>query len=303
MTSDFTEIKQGESVCVLADTTVPNDFTKPVIDSSERLGAEIHLLEVRQRDIQSPQVLQILGEHDVAFVFCTKNFVFDSICKVTSTGSRVIVVPHIDADTFQSILVNYENMRKEAHRLGEIVGKAHEMRITSRLGSDLVFSTYSRRADYLGEKATRRGEGAMLPTGAMTVGPVEDFGEGSLIIDGVTWFLGPVSTPFKMIVRRGRVTDIVGRGAEATWLRDVLKPPFQNVNRLAEFLIGVNPKATFDGYMPGGEKVRGAVSMDIGVHSGEGDTKVGVHTDIGSMKNATLTADDQTIVDHGKLQL
>jgi leucyl aminopeptidase (aminopeptidase T) len=303
MVSDVADVKQGESVCVVADSAVPTEFTKPIIDTGERVGAEIHFLEVKQQDIQSPLVLQVLSRYDVIFVLSTTNFGFNSIAKLSSTGSRVAAVPYIDASTMKAILVDYEKMREEGRKLGRMVTKGREMRITSPLGSDLVFSVHGEKPGYLGEKVTKRGGYAMLPIGALTVGPVEDFGEGSLVIDGVTWFLGPVSTPFKLAVKRGRVIDIVGRGREASWMRDVLKPPFQNVNRLAEFLIGVNPKATYEGYMPGGEKVRGAVSMDIGYHSGEGDTEVGKHTDIGSVRNATLKVDDQTIVDRGKLIL
>ena len=302
MISSLAEVRKNESVCVLADNQVPASFTKPLIEAEET-RAEIHLLRVKRTNIQSPLVLQTLTRYAVVFVFSTANFVFDSITKVTATGSRIVAVPCIDASTMKSILVDYESMRKDGERLGRIVSRGREMRITSPLGSDLVFSTHGRKPGYLGEKATRRGEYVMLPTGAMTIGPVEDFGEGSLVIDGVTWFLGRVSAPFKLVVKRGRVVDILGRGREATWMRNVLKPPFQNVNRLAEFLIGVNPKATYEGYMPGGEKVRGAISMDVGYHSGEGDTEVGKHTDIGSVRNATLTVDDETIVDHGRLLL
>jgi leucyl aminopeptidase (aminopeptidase T) len=303
MLSTLAEVRKGESVCVVADDEVPAGFTKPLIDAGKGVGAEIHFLKVKRRDIESPLVLDVLSRYTVVFVFSTVNLDFESIHKVTSTGSRLIGVPYIEANTMEPILVDYEKMRQEGEKLCRIISKGREIRVTSPLGSDLTLSAHGRRAIYYSDRATRRGENVVLPTGAMTVSPIEDFGEGSLVIDGVTWFLGRVSEPFKLVVKRGRVVDIVGRGKEATWMRDVLKPPFQNVNRLAELLVGVNPKATYDSYMPGGEKVRGAVSMDVGYQSAEGDTVVGKHTDIGSVRKATLTVDGQTIVDGGKLLL
>lgn len=308
LVSEAAQVRKGETVCILADEAIQSQLTESLIEASEDAGAETHLLKVKSRDLESNTTLDAISKYSVIFVLTGNHAVLSVVSKdkALAAGARMLEFAHASVDVAtETIPIDHEKISRDAERVIEIITKGKEIHITSPRGSDLTFSTYGQVASCgygrTGFAANRAGAYMEIPYGSVHAPPVEDFGDGSLVIDTTTWLFGRISEPFKLVVKGGRLTEVVGEGREATWLRNVLKEPFQYVNRLAEFIVGLNPNATHDRYMPEGEKVRGSIGMDVGYESGIADMQIGKHTDIGSARNPTVTVDGETLIENGRL--
>jgi leucyl aminopeptidase (aminopeptidase T) len=302
--SQLAQVRRGETVCVVADQGVSAELVSSIYSASNKAGAETHVLRLRIQDLDSERLPLVLSQYCVVFALTSnRGLGLDATHQILGRGTRMIKFPYASLRVAnECIPVNYHELRDQAEKIITAVTAAREIHVFSNNRSDLTLSLLGRPAIYV-DRVIRKGESMALPRGSVNSAPVEDFGEGFLMVDGTTKTFGKVRDPFKLIVKKGRVTEVVGKGREASWLRQMLKPPFQDVNRLGEFVIGLNPNAKHSRFMPEGEKVRGSIAIDLGYRSGIAESEIGKHIEVGSAKKITIQVDGRTIIAEGKLML
>ncbi len=166
---------------------------------------------------------------------------------------------------------------------------AKECRVTSRYGTDFIYSVEDRifvpplpKPDFNAYKIinfdkdeNRKGGNLyyyLFPQANIMSPPVEGSANGKLVIDLTMHHLGRLITPIELTVKQGRVTSIDG-GAEARILRDYLTV-YGDENAYmcpAEASVGVNAKAVIRGIQREDKNIMGAMHFGLGTNIDVGE--------------------------------
>lgn len=184
-----------------------------------------------------------------------------------------------------SVDIDYEELGNLSRRLDQEFQKVRSIEFHSGNGAVLEFDTKEGNlpnANYNFEQ-NKLGEGGNLPFGEVLISPNNKTGDGAIVFDGSFYGDDTVSIkdPLTLRFEGGKVIKIEG-GSEAEQLSEYLKGQarrteeamganaeitadyLDNIYRIGEFAIGVNPKAVFCGDLLIDEKVYGSAHIAIG---------------------------------------
>lgn len=140
------------------------------------------------------------------------------------------------------ILGDYEENDRVARKIGAILSKARNIRMTSLAGTDIEAEITNRPVQYETGLFREPGRFAALPNSEVNISPVEGTTEG--IIIGNVRLMGYGITrdePVTIQVKKGEVAEVTG-GKAAEYLNETLKSlDDRTAYNLAEFAVGLNP--------------------------------------------------------------
>ncbi len=123
---------------------------------------------------------------------------------------------------------------------------------------------------------------------------------GILVVDAAMAGVGLLASPLTLTVEKGYVTMVQG-GEEAEKLGEILREAGENANNIAEFGVGMNPKAKLSGHPLQDEKILGTVHVALGHNlSFGGYVKAKRHLD-GILTAPTVYLDGRKWMDGGKI--
>ncbi len=302
-------IKKGESVLILADTSSDENIVKATADACALLGAKatvawFETTPVVAMDPPEP-VIAAMNNCDVLIEYCVNyinysNAYFNMIKKgkvryLCLTGMNV---PSIVRTIGK---VDVPTVIKLGDKLVELTKNADKVHITNSAGTNIVGYNRGRPVGQPGTIATK--PGAYMLCGQVAWNPTEETINGTIAIDGWEWNIGPIQTPIRLTIEKGRITDIKGAWEAkklSTWLESFNDP---NVYRLAHYTYGFNPGILkLTGLQNDDERFFGSVTFGFGtkgeIIGGPGWTAK-AHTDCGIMY-PTVTLDDTPIEKEGK---
>ncbi|MFC1728087.1 aminopeptidase [Nanoarchaeota archaeon] len=170
----------------------------------------------------------------------------------------------------ESINIDYKELQKKHANLKKILSKAKKIQITTDKGTNLTLDVTGIVAHSSDGKYTLPGVGGNLPAGEVYIAPKN--ANGIVIVDGSSKRRGGttlIKEPITLIIENGQVIKIEG-GFEANllqktvdWAKKRAKKP-ENITRLAEFGIGLNPKAKIVGATIIDEKTIGTAHVALG---------------------------------------
>jgi aminopeptidase len=237
---------------------------------------------------------------------------FDHIFQylIGSKKTRSFWSPAVTIDMFQrTVPIDYTDLRRLSAKLKKVFDKAHTVRITSGLGTDLVIGVRGRKAFTDDGNFSKPGAGGNLPAGEMYISPELGSSEGVLVYDGcISSDRGVIliKEPIRVKVKCNLVTGIDG-GVEARQLKAALDrakrttrqfaaegkvskqdlPDYlKNIRNIGELGIGLNERARIVGNMLEDEKVFRTCHVAIGSNYDE-DAKALIHLD-GLVRNPTI---------------
>jgi len=221
--------------------------------------------------------------------------------QATARGARIASLPGITEDIIKRTMdVDYGEMKRLADRICPLLSGAPMIRITTPLGTDLTFSTKGRTAHPDTGIVKEKGGFTNLPAGEVYVAPLEGTANGRLVIDGTICRMWPLSQPIELAISRGYAVG-VGPGAEAERLWRELSRHGRSAFNVAEFGIGINPKARISGIVLEDEKALGTIHIAFGDNSSMGgQVKVPSHQD-GIVTRATVWVGGRKIMEDGRL--
>ena len=205
-----------------------------------------------------------------------------------------------DALCVGAINADYEACDRLGRKLGAVLAKTEEVRITSPSGTDIRGIVKDRPVQYETGLFKNPGEFAAFPDSEINISPVEGAAEGKIVSDVSVMSVGiTLYDPVTLIVKQGRVTDIQG-GMAAAKLRQILEVlEDEKAYNYAEFGIGLNPEA----------RLAATNLEDLGrlgnCHAGIGSSfaiggKVLAPNHIDAMyKDATVYFDGKVVLDKG----
>jgi leucyl aminopeptidase (aminopeptidase T) len=195
---------------------------------------------------------------------------------------------------------------KQEHVLRRVVAqitRAKNIRLSNPAGTQLELSVRRRIAHGVPGYCKRSGDATGTPDIEAYVAPVERSVKGTLMVDGSTSVTGVVDKPIEIEIRHGIAVRFRG-GSHALRLQRILEDTHkQAAFQVAEFGIGLNPKA----------RIRGAIIEDEGAlgtaHIALGDnTRLGgknsapLHVDL-VLRRAVVELDGHTLLKQSRLYL
>ncbi|MRG77847.1 MAG: hypothetical protein C5S33_08825 [ANME-2 cluster archaeon] len=276
-------VKPGEVVLIITDTATHLSIASALYDRAVELGCDPILMTMEPRGVHGQEppkaVAEAMAAADVVLAPTSKSLTHTQ-AKINAkmAGARIATMPGISLEMMGSggITADFLAIRDTAFELKSRLDSVNEVRITTDLGTDIIFNV--KGCDWRVDHGIchEPGSSSNLPAGEVFVAPKS--GNGVFVVDGSMGGLGILDSPLTIKIEDGQATDITGEGAgQFINMIDSVGPPGRN---LAELGIGINPEAHLIGNVLEDEKVAGTVHVALGDNSAfGGDVVAGIHLD------------------------
>ncbi len=247
------------------------------------VGSEVTIAPASQPITHSKTIQEAIFRHHRRFV---------SMPGVTEY-MMVAGASTVDPDLLEQLTKRVANALEDAHviKAESLNGTSIEFSIEGRT----VYPNYGVIAGDWGL--------AMFPDGEVSVAPVEESLNGTIVIDGYQLGVGALRELIRWTLRNGIVTNIDG-GLEARALRRLVDMYGDtNTHRVGEFAVGTNPEAQLIGTAGEDKKMLGTIHFSLGdniLMGGQNQSKL--HLD-GVILSPTLSVDGKTLIENGVLRL
>lgn len=257
--------RKGERLLILTDDKL-EALAEDFYSHTRQLGVEAFLIKMAPRTVhgeEPPQVIaQALKSVDLALLITDKSLSHTKARKVASKkyGVRIASLPGLTRDMLKrSILIDYNDLKSKVARLTTLLSQGKSVQLTTDRGTDLSFSIKGRcgfRDDGL---YVKRGAFGNLPAGEASIAPLEGTANGRLIVDASVAPLGRLTRPMEIVIKDGYAQKISSKK-----FRDILNGSGKDAFNIAEFGIGLNPKAKVTGNVLEDEKAVGTAHIAFG---------------------------------------
>jgi len=205
--------------------------------------------------------------------------------------------------------VDYQKVSDRGKQIINNLLGTKSIHVSSGKGTDLRFEVTGRK--WLNddgilddEDIANKDIGMNLPAGEVFVAPIEESANGTAFFDVPTSYFGATAHNIKLTFQNGKVVDFkVEKGEEN--FRRIFETATGDKDKIAEFAMGTNPKATFITDITQDEKVLGTVHIAIGDNKGPaygGKNDSSLHWDL-IMTKPTVETDGKTIMKDGKFRI
>jgi leucyl aminopeptidase (aminopeptidase T) len=300
------KVRKGEKAVVVTDI-LKEDIGEAIHWAAREAGAEAILVKMlpRTRHGEEPPepVAAIMKTADVVIAPTAFSISHTQARKDASlAGARIATMPMITEEMMSrgGMTADFRQIRRHADRLVRQVGNPRTVRVTTPDGTDIRFSVEGRKWVADTGLLHNKGDFGNLPGGELFLPPVEGTAEGVIVVTGALAGIGILKKPVRVAVRNGLGKEISG-GPQAKAFEKMLTKAASrldhpdNAYNLAEFGIGLNPKAKLIGNPLEDEKVIGTIHFALGDNSTfGGNTKAGIHVD-GIILRPTIEVDGKVL--------
>ncbi|MEM7821345.1 MAG: aminopeptidase [Candidatus Aenigmatarchaeota archaeon] len=298
---DAIRLKPRENVLIVYDEekeSIANLFFKACESITEVYSSRIKKREETRRE-PPKAIAEAMKFSDVILAITSISLTHSkAIRDAIKRGARVASMPGLNKKMFPALFVNYENMRKECKKLAKKFNGVKEIRIKTKLGTNLVLNCDKRKVKIDDGILDKKGNLHNLPAGEVFVAPIENSANGKIVFDVCMNSVGKIKNPIKIEVRNGRIVKISGR-EEANNFKKILSKADKNSNVLCEFSIGMNKNAKIVGEVLNDEKVFGTCHVAFGDNKNiGGKNKSNVHLD-GVINKPTIWLDGKILMKEG----
>ena len=302
-------VKENENVLIVADDTSEMEMVNALFNMALEVKANPVITIISSKwpsHTTLPEMVHGALEHAQVVIGITKSTAapsYDSevarLLREKKIRYMSMVLRPIENWIEGAALANYDEVYAKALKLAKLLEGKEKIEVKTRLGTNVTASFKGSRIIIEAGFAIKPGESAAFSDGEVSFTPIEGTTNGVVVVDGPIAYIGKPKEPLKLIVKNGRVTDIIG-GDEAEKLRKMISE-VENLDNFAEFGFGVNPKARLNGFWQEEKKALGTMHIALGdnIYYG-GKVKCRIHMDLVIYK-PTVIIDDQVIMDNGKL--
>lgn len=307
--------KPGQKVVIVTDTDIDPLLWTTVASVTESHGAQPMIFMMTPRDAYGTDptepIVAAVRAADVFIDMTTRALGHAAVCEeIRKAGKPAIYMNGSTYDilTGGAATADYAAMEELGIRLMELWNRCDEVRVTSRLGTDLVARSDGRLGYYMAARNRTLPDGRVLdaafPDGEAGIVPLEGSGEGVVVWDTTVEQIGLLREPVKLTVEKGWVVRIEG-GSQAKQVQELLEKygDRNSYNCPAEISIGLNPKARITGFMREDKKKWGACHIAFGTNAEDGGVvRAKLHID-GLIREPTVTMDGQVVVEDGVIKV
>lgn len=292
--------KADEQVLILTDSG-KFDLAHVFAIAGRELGLSTTLLEInQQKGGEMPKLAsKALENADVCLIITSSSFTHTKArAAATMRGCRIASMPTITQDIVDTTCgADYSEITAMSEKIVSLFDRASSLKVTSSLGTDITLDISGRFGIADTGILTEKCAFGNLPAGESMIAPVEDKGNGTLVVDGVIGHLGVLETPITLEIENGKIISIQGDDGK---LQEFLNNFNANVDKIAEFGVGTNKLTKLCGNPLCDEKVFSTVHFGFGNNlfmGGQQDCNM--HFDM-IINNPTVYLDDKCIIKDGK---
>jgi leucyl aminopeptidase (aminopeptidase T) len=274
-------VMAGEKAAVIAERDTL-DVAKYVADVLQDGTKEVWLWVVPPLPIHgaSPpaKAVEMFAWADVLFGLTRSSMAHTAERKkATDRGARYLSLPDYSLQQLaaDSLTFDFGSAIPIAKQIKQSLDRGGSVRVTSDAGTDLTFDIAGRTANATPGVSWEPGTMASPPDSETHIAPIEGTAEGTIVVDGSIPCreIGLLAEPVRLTIRRGAIVEAVGPMAAA--LNNVIDRVGRPEARLlAEFGIGLNPKAKLTGRMLDDEGCAGTVHFGFGSNATIGGTTI-----------------------------
>lgn len=270
--SQLLDVRAGENVLVVTDEATLR-VAEAFEEGARRAGAkpQVYVLPEGSRPLrQVPEDLAALVPDTDVAVTCFQGraeetpFRIELIRSLMRVARRLGHAPGITESMLREgpMDVDHDAMRAEALDLMNRFEGATRVRVTAPGGTDVTLDLTGRA--FSTDTFLQDGHWGNLPAGEVWCAPIEDSADGVVACDGSIGDLGPVPTPVRLTLERGRVTRVeCADEAFRRRVEDVLAQD-DEARVIGELGIGLNPRARLTGNLLEDEKARHTAHIAFG---------------------------------------
>ncbi len=301
-------VTDDETLLVLTDEPM-REIGEAFFEAGQGIARECLYCEItpRQANGQEPPepIAELMKAVDVVIAPTSRSLTHTNARREASKqGVRIGTMPGINQESLiRCLSADYEEIIQTNERLTTILKNTSEIRVTTKLGTNLTMQIRGRRIlSSTGELRTI-GESGNIPSGEVYCAPHEGKTNGVVVFDGSIAGIGMLDGPVTVEINDGFAEVFTGKSTQAKVFEKMLQDVGKYARAVAEFGIGTNPKARVSGDILEDEKVLGTIHVAFGNNlSMGGKINVPIHLD-GIVTKPTVYADDEKIIAAGKLVL
>jgi len=234
-----------------------------------------------------------------------------AIAYPTENRAKEVGIPFMKLKSaiLSALDIDYSKLGEKGHQLTELLTDSDEVHLTSPHGTDLVFSAKDRKwivdDGVISEEDVEMGDvGLNLPCGEVFVCPREDSANGTAFFDVPSNYYGHRVNQLRLEFKQGRVIEYDAEEGRDDF-ENVLNSATGDKDRIGEFAIGLNPRASFVADILVDEKVLGSVHIALGNNKGPaygGQNDSSIHWDF-VMTKPTVVVDGEILIEDGQIKI
>ena len=208
-----------------------------------------------------------------------------------------------------SLDIDYKKLGEKGKAIVSRVSESVKVKVTSDKGTNIQFQVKGRKwiidDGIISQEDIKLGDvGLNLPCGEVFVCPIEESAEGAVFFDVPTNYYGHKITGLRLEFKQGKIVSYDAEEGKKRFA-EALAAATGDKDKIAEFAIGLNPRAQFINDILVDEKVFGTIHIAIGDNKGPaygGKNSSSIHWDL-IMTQPTVEIDGKTIMEYGKLKV
>ena len=267
-------IKPGkdEPFLIIADPSNDLNLAEALLSAGIRSGADTQLIiknwyAAGTASVPGPILSNAILSSKYVLALCGGIVRAPAMIEARSNGTRLLstVVEGIEDYVVRALLnVDLEAMFANADIIARLWEETNECRVTSPQGTDVSFQLAPRKSVVGDGAITEDGEVDFYPGAQVSIAPVEETINGTIVIDASDSVQGVVANSYSFTMVNGVITEVIG-GKEADVMRNWLETRNDpTIYKLCHFSIGLNTQAGISGNMIEDERMLAAIDFGFG---------------------------------------
>lgn len=306
-------IKKNERVLIICDSATKN-IGKMILMEVKKITDRVKIIINDNINIHGAEPATLVAKEMLAadLIFGMTRFSLahtKARYLANKKGSRYLSLPNYSLEQLarDSLLVNFEKIAKKNVKIRGLFSRAKEIRITTKKGTDITMIVEGRMANFHPGFCEVPGTMSSPPDIEINIAPLENGSHGKIVVDGSIPHerLGLLEKMVEIEIQKGLIkkigTDSLGQRRVLKNLLNLETMPRRGV--LAEFGIGLNPKAKLCGLMLEDEGCLGTVHFGFGSNfTIGGKNRSDLHLDF-IIRQPSVYVDGKLIMNEGILKL
>lgn len=223
----------------------------------------------------------------------------------TKNGARYLSLADYSIEQLSrpSLGVDFFRWARVAMNLKKVFDAGKKITVTTKKGTDLTIRIAGREANFCPGFCAKPGTLGSPPDIETNIPPLETESDGVVVVDGSIpcKAIGLLKKDIRIRVRAGRIVDIDGGTAQGRALKRMFEDKPEKARVLAEFGVGLNPKARLCGLMLEDEGCLGTIHLGFGSNATIGGrNRVNFHLDF-VIRDPTVFVDERVLMRSGAL--
>ncbi len=304
---DYLSLNDEESILIISDNK-KQELSLLIFELAKKITGDVYYLELGNTSDKEhlPNIILEAAKAVDTIMVVADIPMYQSrmLREISSLGIRVAILPQISEDGLsRSMQAEIDEIVKHAQLFETKLKSTSIIRIESKNGTDISLPIKNRDVFTDTGILTKIGETGIVPSSKVFVSPWDEKSNGVVVFDGYIDQIGLLKNAVTVQIEDGIATKITGEGDEAKLLAKILNKYGEEARNLAEFGLGINPKAIVSNDFIESESALGTCFIAFG-----NNQRLGGNVDLPLrlsciIEKPSVLLDDENYITNGKLMI